>query len=134
MVVPLGQQYNIGEKATVMLYTYIINRHTGIPPDKTKQKYCSTQLNRLIIIYDNSFIDPCLITIRAYNLERKERYYIVSGEEKYIIYVLQQVCRDFLPCHLIKYMFVFPSTCLTLLFHRLQRQNLFVAFKRVHRW
>ena len=41
MVVTLGQQYNIGEKPTVMLYTYIIiiiNRHTGTP-DKTKQKY-----------------------------------------------------------------------------------------------
>ena len=34
MVVTLGQQYNIGEKPTVMLYTYI-NRHAGTP-DKNK--------------------------------------------------------------------------------------------------
>ena len=30
MVVTLGQQYNIGEKPTVILYTYI-NRHAGTP-------------------------------------------------------------------------------------------------------
>ena len=37
MVVTLGQQYNTGEKPTVMLlYTYI-NRHEGTP-DKTQNK------------------------------------------------------------------------------------------------
>ena len=32
-VVTLGQQYNVGEKHTVvlLLHTYIINRHAGIP-------------------------------------------------------------------------------------------------------
>ena len=30
MVVTLGQQYNVGEKPTVILYTYI-NRHAGTP-------------------------------------------------------------------------------------------------------
>ena len=30
MTVTLGQQYNIGEKPTVILYTYI-NRHAGTP-------------------------------------------------------------------------------------------------------
>ena len=30
MVITLGQQYNIGEKPTVILYTYII-RHAGTP-------------------------------------------------------------------------------------------------------
>ena len=39
-----------------MLYTYI-NRHAGTP-DKTKQKRCSTLLNELIILYDNSAIEP----------------------------------------------------------------------------
>ena len=39
MVVKLGQQYNIGEKPTVMLYTYI-NRHAGTP-DKTRHTHCS---------------------------------------------------------------------------------------------
>ena len=39
MIVTLGQQYNTGEKPTVMLYTYyiIINRHAGTP-DKNKTK------------------------------------------------------------------------------------------------
>ena len=36
MVVTLGQQYNVEEKPTVMLYTYI-NRHAGTP-DKNKNK------------------------------------------------------------------------------------------------
>ena len=32
MVVTLGQQYNVGEKPTVMLYIYYnINRHAGTP-------------------------------------------------------------------------------------------------------
>ena len=34
MVVTLGQQYNIGEKPTVILYIYI-NRHAGTP-EKTE--------------------------------------------------------------------------------------------------
>ena len=37
MVVTLGQQYNVGEKPTVILYTYIINRHAGTPDKKQKQ-------------------------------------------------------------------------------------------------
>ena len=36
MVVTLGQQYNVGEKPTVNLYTYI-NRHAGTPDKKQKQ-------------------------------------------------------------------------------------------------
>ena len=31
VVVTLGRQYNSGEKLTVVLYTYIINRHAGTP-------------------------------------------------------------------------------------------------------
>ena len=36
MVVTLGQQYYVGEKPTVILYTYI-NRHAGTPDKKQKQ-------------------------------------------------------------------------------------------------
>ena len=36
MVVTMGQQYNVGEKPTVILYTYI-NRHAE-PPIITKHK------------------------------------------------------------------------------------------------
>ena len=37
MVVTLGQQQNVGEKPTVILYTYII-RHAGTPEKQQKQK------------------------------------------------------------------------------------------------
>ena len=43
MVVTLGQWYNVGEKPTVIMYTYI-NRHAG-PPNKR---------GGLVIVYDNS--------------------------------------------------------------------------------
>ena len=38
MVVILGQQYNIGEKSTVILYTYI-NRHAGTPEKQRKKSF-----------------------------------------------------------------------------------------------
>ena len=43
MEITLGQQYNVGEKSTAILYTYI-NRHAGTPEKavKTKQRQCST--------------------------------------------------------------------------------------------
>ena len=41
MVVTLGQQYNVVEKLTVILYTYI-NRHAGTPEEQQEQKQCST--------------------------------------------------------------------------------------------
>ena len=37
----IGQQYNTREKPTVLLYTYIINRHAGTPEKQQKQKHCS---------------------------------------------------------------------------------------------
>ena len=37
MVVTLGQQYNIGEKPIVILYTYI-NRHAGTPEKQRKKQ------------------------------------------------------------------------------------------------
>ena len=46
MVVTLGQEYNIGEKPTVILYTYI-NRHA---PEKQGKQY-STSSNMVVIIY-----------------------------------------------------------------------------------
>ena len=51
MVVTLGQQYNVAEKPTVILYTYIINRHAGTPEKQRKQKHCSTSSNMVVIIY-----------------------------------------------------------------------------------
>ena len=40
MVVTLGQQYNVGEKPTVILYTYV--NHHAEPPSITKHKTPST--------------------------------------------------------------------------------------------
>ena len=50
MVVPLDQQYNIGEKPTVILYTYI-NRQAGTPEKQRKQKHCSISSSIVVIIY-----------------------------------------------------------------------------------
>ena len=41
MVITLGQQYNVGEKPTVILYTYI-NRHAGTPTKKGRQTNTSS--------------------------------------------------------------------------------------------
>ena len=46
--VTLGQQYNIGEKPTVILYTYI-NPHAGTPEKQRRQN--STSSNMVVIIY-----------------------------------------------------------------------------------
>ena len=46
--VTLGQQYNIGKKPTVVLYTYI-NRHAGTPEKQRRQN--STSSNMVVIIY-----------------------------------------------------------------------------------
>ena len=46
MVVTLSQQYNVGEKPTVILYTYIINRQAGTPEKQQKQKQCSTSISK----------------------------------------------------------------------------------------
>ena len=46
MVVALCQQYNVGEKPTVILYTYV-NRHAGTR-NKTKTEYTMSLDNSLI--------------------------------------------------------------------------------------
>ena len=58
MVVTLDQQYNVEEKPTAILYTYI-NRHAE-PPIITKQKTLYYIVKRVLIVitYDNSFIEP----------------------------------------------------------------------------
>ena len=53
MVVTLGQQYSVGEKPTVILYTYIIiiNRRAGTPEKQQTQKQCNPSSNMVVIIY-----------------------------------------------------------------------------------
>ena len=48
----LVQQYNVGEKPTVILYTYI-NRHVGTPEKtvKTKRRQFSTPSHMVVITY-----------------------------------------------------------------------------------
>ena len=50
MEITLGQQYNIGKKTTVILYTYI--NHHAQPPIITQHNYCSTYLvvTRIVLI------------------------------------------------------------------------------------
>ena len=61
MVVTLGQQYNVGEKPTVILYTYI-NRHAEPPKENiTNISHCSSSIyivKRVVIILDNRAIAP----------------------------------------------------------------------------
>ena len=56
MVVTLSQQYNVGEKPTVILYTYINRR--AEPPSITKQKTMQYIVKRVVIIYDKRAIEP----------------------------------------------------------------------------
>ena len=49
MQITLGQQYNVGEKPTVIRYIYI-NRHAGTL-EKTNQRQCSTPSHMEVVIY-----------------------------------------------------------------------------------
>ena len=45
MVITLGQQYNVGEKPAVILYTYI-NRHAGTPTKGKTKQYRTSSNNK----------------------------------------------------------------------------------------
>ena len=51
MEITLGQQYNVGEKPTVILYIYI-NRHAGTPEKtvKTNNKKCSSTPSHMVVV------------------------------------------------------------------------------------
>ena len=61
MVVPLGQQYNIGEKPTVILYSYI-NRHAGTPEKKLFQIFFA-QERQFVVLLLLILLYYCIITI-----------------------------------------------------------------------
>ena len=46
MVITVGQQFNVGEKPTVILYTYI-NRHAGTPTKGKTNQYIIKQIQSL---------------------------------------------------------------------------------------
>ena len=60
-VTSLGQQYNIGEKPTVILYTYI-NRHAGTPEKQRRLK--STLSNMVVIIHCYIGCDDKVTTLK----------------------------------------------------------------------
>ena len=72
MVITFGQQYNVGEKPTVILCTFI-NRHAGTP-NKTKTKYTMS-------LYYNSI---CNIGSRI-GMGVDEGNLLVTGVERYIL-------------------------------------------------
>ena len=70
MVVTLGQQYNVGEKPTVILCTYIINRHAGTPKQKKNRK---KQLNFITLLGLESDGCQTLLYCHIKSLTRQER-------------------------------------------------------------
>ena len=57
MVITLGQQYNVGDKPTVILYTYI-NRHAGTPTKgNTKTNTSSNNKDKSNTIIETSTAD-----------------------------------------------------------------------------
>ena len=57
MEVTLGQQYNVGERPTVILYAYT---SIAIPGHQTQQKQKTIQyvIKKVVIVYDNNAIEP----------------------------------------------------------------------------
>ena len=64
MVVTLGQQYNIGEKSTVILYTYI-SRHVGTTEKQRKQNRTSSNMVVIISCYILGYEDEVITWRRS---------------------------------------------------------------------
>ena len=62
MVVTLGQKYNIGEKPTVILYTYI-NRHAGTQEKQRRQNSTSIKYDR-----NNILLQPVAPVAQRYHV------------------------------------------------------------------
>ena len=54
-VVTSGQQFSMGEKPIVILYTYIINRHAGTPKPQSRDILLLTQAP-IVVRLDGIFI------------------------------------------------------------------------------
>ena len=50
MQITLGQQYNVGEKPTVILYIYF-NRHVGNQKKIKNKIQCNTPSHMVVVIY-----------------------------------------------------------------------------------
>ena len=77
MVVTLGQQYNVGEKSTVVLYKYI-NHHAG-PSIITKHKHCIVHIVKRIVLM--SIIVPSNHTRNGAWVNSK-----MSGRDPLVVY------------------------------------------------
>ena len=55
MVVTLGQQYNIGETPTVILYTYI-NRHAGTPEKQSVVVVVDSHIQRFVLATEETTV------------------------------------------------------------------------------
>ena len=75
MVITLGQQYDVGEKPTVIMYTYI-NRHAGTP---TKGK-----TNQYIIHHQTIKINPIQSLKRAQQRTMMMRIFIIQVHDPVI--------------------------------------------------
>ena len=76
MEITLGQQYTIGEKPTVVLYTYI-NRHAGTPEKQRRQN--STSSN--IIIHKNNDIG---YKYEHLEVDEEEQWEITQGSKRQV--------------------------------------------------
>ena len=91
MVITLGQQYNVGEKPTVILYTHI-NRHAETPTKrKTKQyiikhkdKYNTTIETRTAEDHDDENLhNPETVQDAVIHLEVDELLFLFSSQRNW---------------------------------------------------
>ena len=66
MQITLGQQYNVGEKPTVILYIYI-NRHAGTPEKHEKQ-------TRDNVVHHHTWYDSSNIHYKGYKYKATTLY------------------------------------------------------------
>ena len=64
MIVTLGQQYNVGEKPTVIMYTYYINRHAGTSNKYTVDPMLSASGNLFKCHEEVLYLQPLIPTER----------------------------------------------------------------------
>ena len=82
-IVILGQQYNVGEKPTVILYTYI--NHHAQPPIITQHNHCCSTVTRIVLImpiivpWSHTGIGTWVNTFSVLVANRKKLLYTVAN-------------------------------------------------------
>ena len=85
MVVTLGQQYPVGEKPTVILYTYI-NRHAGTP-NKTETKD-TMSLDTTQYFYIGSRIEWVSALLYYHIISHQANYRLTIQEKRLCVLVI----------------------------------------------